>query len=462
MPDSNNNYADLLNAIRNAQGDRFTNAVPAADGTDSNLRTIGSVLTSNTTFMNQWLNTLYERIALVRIVTMDGWQNPLAQYKRKLEYGESYLEYATRLVKAKVRDYNYAKEHFMDIELPEHLSAIFHINCEVHYDTTILPAELKKCFLSYDRFAEFLDSEIDNLYRSMEYDEFLAMKYVVARAILDGNITTKEIPAVTAANAREIVTRIKSVSNDMMFMNNKYSKADVETYARRSEQRLFMSSDFSAVVDVNVLALAFNMEKSEFIGQQVLVDSFGDLDTDRLDVLFSRDPLYVTITDEQKAQLAQVPAVLMDRNWFVVLDQMTEIYNILNQMGPYQNYSLHCSRTYCFSPFYKAVAFTVGAQSITSVTVEPDRTQMSAGDVRTFAAEVAAVNLADPSVVWTVDTDHANSVILDRLDNTHVSVRLLTALEANDEITLTATSVFDNSKTGTATIVAPSEGGGEI
>ena len=47
---SNENIVKLLNAIRNAQGDRFTNAVPSADGTVDNLRTIGSVLTSSTAF----------------------------------------------------------------------------------------------------------------------------------------------------------------------------------------------------------------------------------------------------------------------------------------------------------------------------------------------------------------------------------------------------------------------------
>lgn len=449
----NNNYARLLNAIRSAQGDRFTNAVPAADGTDENLRTIGMVLTSNLTFMNNWLNTLYERIALTRIVTMDGWQNPLANYKKKLEYGESYVEYATRLVKAKVRDYNYAKSHFMDIELPEHLSAIFHINCEVHYDTTILPAELKKAFLSYDRFAEFLDNEIDNLYRSMEYDEFLAMKYVFARAILDGNIATKEIPDVTAANAREIVTRIKAVSNEMQFMNSKYSMADVETYAKRSDQNLIIGSDFSAVVDVNVLALAFNMEKSEFLARQVLIDSLGELDTDRLDVLFAKDPLYETLTTDQLTALSKVPAILMHRDWFVVLDQMTEIYQALNQMGPYQNYSLHISRTFCFSPFFKACAFTVGAQSITSVTIDPSTAEtMAKGDVQTFEAVVVNVNLADPRVVWTVtgaDADVAN-VVLDPLDGQHVSVRLTDDITGN--VILKATSVFDNTKYDTVTI----------
>lgn len=453
MPDTNN-YAKLLNAIRSAQGDRFTNAVPAADGTDENLRTIGMVLTSNLTFMNNWLNTLYERIALTRIVTMDGWQNPLATYKKKLEYGESYVEYATRLVKAKVRDYNYAKSHFMDIELPEHLSAIFHINCEVHYDTTILPAELRKAFLSYDRFAEFLDAEIDNLYRSMEYDEFLAMKYVVARAILDGNIATVEIPDVTAANAREIVTRIKGVSNDMQFMNKKYSMADVETYAKRADQNLIVASKFSAVVDVNVLALAFNMEKSEFLARQVLIDSLGDLDTDRLDVLFAKDPLYETLTDAQLAELEKVPAILMHRDWFVVLDEMTEIYQALNQMGPYQNYSLHIARTFCFSPFFKACAFTVGQQSITSVTIDPASPDtMEKGDVQTFEAVVVNVNLADPRVVWTftcAQSADTSKVVLDQLDGQHCSVRLTDDLTGN--VTLTATSVFDNSKTDSVTI----------
>lgn len=451
---ANDAYVKLLNAIRSAQGDRFTNAVPSADGTVDNLRTIGSVLTTNTMFMNQWLNTLYERIALVRIVTMDGFKNPLAMYKKKLEYGESYVEYATRLVKAKVRDYNYAKEHFMDIELPEHLSAIFHVNCEVHYDTTILPAELKKAFLSYDRFAEFLDTEIDNLYRSMEYDEFLAMKYVVARAILAGDIYTVEIPEVTAANAREIVTRIKAVSNDMQFMNAKYSKANVETYAKRADQHMLVSSKFSAVVDVNVLALAFNMDRTSFMAQQVEIDGFGDLDTDRLDVLFSKDPLYTTLTDAQLAELDKVPAVLMHRDWFVVLDEMTEIYQNLNQMGPYQNYSLHCERTYCFSPFFKAVAFTVGEQSIGTITIDPSTKTMAGGEIATFKANVESINLADPSVVWTLtdaNDDDVDTFVLDRIDGVTVSIRALSTVEAGT-YTLTATSVFDNTKTATATI----------
>lgn len=449
---ANENYVKLLNAIRNAQGDRFTNEVPSADGTQENLRTIGSVLTSNTTFMNQWLNTLYERIALVRIVSMDGFKNPLSYYKKKLEYGESYLEYATRLVKAKVRDYSYAKEHFMDVELPEHLSAIFHVNCEVHYDTTILPAELRKAFLSYDRFAEFLDAEIDNLYRSMEYDEFLCCKFVVADALLKGDIFTVEVPAVNAQNAREIVTRIKAVSNDMEFMNTKFSKANVETYAKKADQHLLVTSEFSAVCDVNVLALAFNMEKSEFLARQLLIDSFGELDRDRLDVLFSKDPLYVRPTDAQMAELVKVPAVLIHRDWFVILDEMTEIYQSMNQMGPYQNYSLHCSRTYSRSPFFKACAFTVGEQSITSVTCDPDEVTMTDGQLKTIKANVVAVNLADPSVLWTIEEGYEDNFVIDRIDNNTCSIRYTGGLSDGDKVDLTAMSIFDNTKTDTVEI----------
>ena len=133
---------------------------------------------------------------------------------------------------------------------------------------------------------------------------------------------------------------------------------------------------------------------------------------------------------------------------------MTEIYEALNQMGPYRNYSLHCSRTYCFSPFFKAVAFTVGEQSIGTMSIDPATKTMTAGEIATFKAEVEAINLANPSVVWTLtdeNDDDVETFVLDRLDGNTVSVRALSTVEAGT-YTLTATSVFDNTKTATATI----------
>lgn len=448
---SKESYVRMLNAIRNDASERFSNAIPAADGTADNLKTIGALLTSNQAFANEWLDALYNRIAFTRLITMDGWRNPLREFKKRLEFGESYLEVAQRLIKAHVRDYEYAKSHFMDINTPAVSSSIYHINSERFYPVSVLPLELRKAFLSYEALEEFVDATINNLYRSMEYDEFLAMKYVICRAISTGNMAAVEIPEVTAANAREIVTRIKGVSNKMEFLNNSYSAEDMETYCEKRDQYLLMTADFDAVIDVSVLAVSFNMTLAEFMGQQRRVDSFGELDVDRLDVLFENDPLYTTPTAADLAAWASIPAVLISRDWFVCFDQVTEMYSNENGMGPYRNYNLHCNRIYSYSNFMKACYFIPGEQSVTGVTVAPTTAALERGDVATFKATVATVNLADPSVVWSVDSE---KVTLDRIDYQTVAVRVITALGESEEVTLTATSVFDNSKTATATITA--------
>lgn len=444
-------YKDMLNAIRNELSERFTNAVPAADGSGDNLRTIGATITGNQSFVNEWLDALYNRIAITRVITMDGFRNPLREFKRKLEFGESYLEVAMRLLKAHVRDYVYAKEHFMDITTPAVSSSIYHINSEFFYPVSVLPLELRKAFLSYEAFSQFIETTINNIYRSMEYDEFLAMKYVICRAISTGQMHAVEIPAVSAANAREIVTRIKGVSNKMEFLSSEYNAAGIEAYADKRDQYLFMNADFDAVVDVSVLAVSFNMTLAEFMGQQRRVDSFGNLDVDRLDVLFSRDPMYTTPTSAELEAWASIPAVLLSRDWFVCFDQVTEMWTNENGMGPYRNYNLHCGRIYSYSNYMPAAYFIPGAQSVTGVTVSPTAVTMARGDVKTIKATVAAVNLADPSVVWSANSD---KVQIDVIDYQTCAVRLLETLDALETVTITATSVFDNTKTATTTISA--------
>lgn len=462
MPNNYDAYVNMLNAIRNEASARFSNAIPAADGTEENLKTIGAQLTSNKAFANEWLDALYNRIAITRVITMDGWKNPLREFKRKLEYGESYLEVAMRLASAHVRDYAYAKEHFMDINTPAVLSSIYHINSEWFYPVSVLPLELKKAFLSYDAFAQFIEMIINNLYRTMEYDEYNAMLYVVARAIMTGALAAVEIPPVSAANAREIVTRIKGVSNSFEFLNTKYNAAEIECYADKPDQYLFMNSEFDAVVDVSVLAVSFNMTMAEFLGQQRKFDSFLELDRDRLDVLFQNDPMYTRLTDAELAALGAVPAFLLSRDWFVCFDDVTEMYTNENGMGPYRNYNLHCGRIYSYSNFQKGAYFVPGTQSISSVSISPSTKEMEKGDIATFKATAVSVNLADPSVVWSIAVDDATEdaddyYVLDRIDNKTVSVRQIKAWAGTSitAATLTATSVFDNTKTATATITEP-------
>ena len=209
MPNRWDNYVNMLNAIRNEASQRYSNAIPAADGSVDNLKTIGALLTSNQAFANEWLDALYNRIAVTRVLTMDAWKNPLREFKRKLEYGESYLEVAMHLNSVYTRDYEAAKQNIFNIYTPGVESSIYHVNSEFFYPASVLPAEIRKAFLSYEALAQFVEQIINNVYRTMEYDEYNAMLYCICVAINNG-MPAVEIPTVSSANAREIVTRIKA------------------------------------------------------------------------------------------------------------------------------------------------------------------------------------------------------------------------------------------------------------
>lgn len=452
MPNNYDSYVAMLNAIRNDASQRYSNAIPSADGTVENLKTIGALLTSNQAFANEWLDALYNRIAVTRVLTMDAWKNPLREFKRILEYGESYLEVAMHLNAVYTRDYAEAKNKIFDIYTPGVESSLYHVNSEFFYPASVLPAELRKAFLSYVALAAFVEKIINNVYRTMEYDEYNAMLYCILVAIENG-MPAVEIPTVSAANAREIVTRIKAASNEMEFLSTDKNISGVPVYAGKEDQYIFLNTALDSIMDVNVLAVSFNMSVADFMGHRRLFSDFGKLDRDRLDVLFKNDPLYVRPSDAELAEFSKIPAFLISSGFFVAFDQYTEMFGNENGAGPYRNYFLHCGRIYSYSNFAPGVYFVPGTQSITSVTIDPATKEMIKNDVATFKANVVSVNLADPRVVWSVpDPDEAELVALNPIDGQTVTVRLLDTLGVGESVTLRATSVFDNTKYDEATI----------
>ena len=128
------------------------------------------------------------------------------------------------------------------------------------------------------------------------------------------------IPTVQESNMKSIVSAIKGVSNNYEFMSADYNVAGVQTFTKKSDQYLLVNSKFDAVMDVEVLASAFNMDKAEFAGRRVLVDSFGKLDIERLNVLFADDPTYTEIGASDLQALDAIPCILVDKDWFMIFD----------------------------------------------------------------------------------------------------------------------------------------------
>lgn len=437
--------ADILNVIRNNASVDYRNYVPKADANDvESIRTIGAIIMDYPALQNEFLNALVNRIGRV-MLTSKMYSNPIAFFKKGvLEYGESIEEIFVNI--AKVQEFNpeIAEQEVFKRVVPD-VRAAFHImNYQKFYKATVTQEQLKQAFLSWDGVTDLIARIVDSMYTGANYDEFLVMKYLLARHILDGRVYPVTVPTVTAENAKAIITTVKGVSNKLTFMNSEYNPAAVRTFTDKTDQYMIVNSVFDATMDVNVLASAFNMDKAEFLGHRVLIDGFGDLDVARLGEIFAGDPTYNEPSQQELAALNAIPAVIVDKDWFMVFDMLTQFTEQYNGQGLYWNYFYHVWKTFSVSPFANSVLFVPGTPSVTSVTVSPTTASVPKGGSVSLSAVVATEYFAPQTVAWTssaadVKVSAAGVVTVD-------------ADAKSTSATITATSAFDGTKKATCTV----------
>ena len=445
-----NSSVDVLNAIRNNATTMYKNYVPIATADADSIREIGAVIMDMPQLQNEFVSALINRIGRV-IVTSKMYENPWAMFKQGLlEFGETIEEIFVNIAKPFQYDPDTAQNTVFKREIPDIRSAFHIMNYQKYYKDTIDNDRLRQAFLSWQGITDLIAKVVDSMYTGANYDEFQVMKYMLAKTILNGRIKPITVAEVTTANMKSIVSTIKGISNKFEFLSGDYNMAGVKNSSKKSEQYIIVNTDFDATMDVEVLASAFNMSKAEFMGRRVLVDGFGDIDNDRLAELFDGDDTYTPLTGEEKAALNYVPAVMVDEKFFMIFDNLYEFTEQFNGEGLYWNYWYHVWKTFSVSPFANAVVFVPASPSVSSVTVSPSTATVEAGQSIALTATVVSSWFASQEVTWATETEGVT------VSRTGV-VTVGEDVEPATVITVTATSVFNTSVSGSATITVAGE-----
>jgi hypothetical protein len=435
---------DILNAIRNSATANYKDYVPAATD-NASVREIGAIIMNYPALQNEFLSALVNRIGMV-MMTSKTYSNPWAMFKKgTLEFGETVEEIFVNIAKPFEYDPVTSETEVFKRVIPD-VRASFHIlNYQKFYKTTVSQDQLRQAFLNIDGVSNLITKIIDSMYTGANYDEFQTMKYMLARHILDGDLYPVTVNS--EGTPAQFVSKIKSTSNSFEFMSSKYNRAHVHNFSVKNDQYLVVNSIFDASMDVEVLASAFNMDKASFAGHRVLVDSFGEMDTDRLTDLFGETEWYVELTESQLEALDAIPAVLVDKEWFMILDNMMNFTEQYNSQGLYWNYFYHTWKTFSASPFANAAVFVPGTPSVTAVTVSPTTVTVLAGQSVQLKADVSTSNFASKAVDWAIDQDD-NVAVIDIYGNLYVKE----GAAKNTVIKATATSVYDSTKKATCTV----------
>lgn len=439
----------ILNVIRNNASREYQAGVPLAEQTVTSIRQVGEAILGFQPRTNEFLNSLVNRIGLV-LITSKLYSNPWNFMKKGLlEFGETIEEIFVNLARPHQFDPEVAENEWMKREKPDVLSAFHSLNYQKFYKVTISNDQLRQAFLSWQGISDLISRIIDSLYSAANYDEFLMMKFLIARLALDGKIAASTIPAPSADTSKTIVSSIKGVSNQLMFMNSAYNMAGVPTYTDKNDQYVIKTAQFDALVDVEVLALAFNEERSRFAGRQVLVDNFnfsvGEIE--RLNELLKADPDYTPFTADELSTLLNIQAIIMDKDWFMIFDNYYNFTEQYNYQGLYWNYAYHVWKTFSASPFANALIFATGENNVTAVAVTPATADVAKGAALQLSADVTGTGFFNKNVTWTV----AGAASADTFISS-TGMLSIAADETAATLTVTATSTADNTKSGTSTI----------
>ena len=175
---------------------------------------------------------------------------------------------------------------------------------------------------------DLIEKIIEQLTTGANYAEYQASKYLIAKTILNSFIYPTEIVAPTdRATAEDLVIAVKKASNDFTFMKSKYNIAKVKTKTDKADQVILIDSAADALIDVKVLAVAFNMsidEFEEYAKTHNILFMTKDFYENRL-----RADLVVILEDLKQDFIAEAYGIEMDCTDYVV--NVADIDKIIQQ-----------------------------------------------------------------------------------------------------------------------------------
>lgn len=368
---------DIVNAIRNSASPQFQAYVPLANW--NNIEEVGQGILINQTVQNEFVTALVDRIGLV-VVRSVSLNNPLKKFKKgMMPQGRTIEEIYVDITNEHVYDPEDAETTLFKREIPN-VKVLFHeLNRKGFYQQTIQDDSLRTAFTSWGAFDSFVSGIIQAIYNSSEVDEFKYMKLLIDNYYSKGLFTVVPVTAPTTATATsELIQKIRATALKMTLgMGTRdYNAMAVHTVSQMEDLHLIIDADLQARTDVDVLAKAFNMDRTTFLGNVTVIDGFAS---------------------------TGLEAVLIDKDFFMVYDMLQKMETIRNPKGLYFQYFYHVWQVLSASRFANAVAFVSGTvPAVTQVIVDPTIATVKAGDTFELTAYVRATDGQDHDVTWAV------------------------------------------------------------
>lgn len=291
---------DMLNGIRATMSAESQEIMPVATGDNS--VEVYAVLENYPSVKNEFINTLTNRIG--KQMFFDKlFNNPFKMlHKGMLPFGKSIEQLFVEM--AEEKGFN---EHFTGsttsegdlIGLVKPSVKVDYIsqNFEYKFKTSISDLQLKGAFTSEYGLAELITRAVNSLLSSSQYAEFRDMKKILTNDVADSSKgstigkgliqqiyadTIKSsaiVPLGSSYTPQDLAVKVREYSSIMTFPSKKFNLAGVNAWSQKEDLVLFTTPEQQAKLDVNVLAMAFNVSLADVNVRTIIVDDLGVLPT---------------------------------------------------------------------------------------------------------------------------------------------------------------------------------------
>ncbi|MDP4147653.1 MAG: hypothetical protein Q8936_24830 [Bacillota bacterium] len=327
-----------------------------------NLEVFGNLITTDSFQLekNALISTIVNGIAK-RIVNAKILDNKLKELKGdKIPYGSQIEEIIAN--PSKGTPYDMSSTDLLTQQYPDVKSVYYRINRQDKYKVTVNDVQLQRALIQPNGLSELIQMVVGTLYSGDNLDEMRYTKELVSSAILNNRVkkiivgdslTGISDPSATMTidkiefgagatqndRMKKFVSKLRQLSYDFGFGSSKFNgytaikkvgEDDLITACDANDQVLLLRTDILSSVDVELLSMAFNMTKADFLQRVIPVDDFNGMN---------------------------VWGILCDAKWFRINDTYYGVREFQNGSNLSTNYYLHHHSIISYNLLANAVVF---------------------------------------------------------------------------------------------------------
>lgn len=283
------------------------------------------------------------------------------------------------------------------------------INSDLQYCVTITREKIRDAFTSWDQLEALVSGMINSLFNGAYVTRYNQTKGLVTAAFTGNRVQYVKITNPTdTQTAKSLIRQIRAAFTKMQIPSTKFNawekvkgdRMSLKTWSDPQDIVVLISADIEALVDVEVLAAAFNMSKTDFLGRVIVVDDFNQYNDDG------------TVAVDGSA----IKCAVMDKAWFKIKTQDFALDSWFNANNRTWQYYLNDVRMVNYSLFANAVVFATADPEVdaTDLDIDTASVTLKAGETVKVPFEITPANATSTITVTSSASTYAEGSVSGR------------------------------------------------